>query len=216
MQTTQGGAVGVQRSQLMMVSAQEIEQASSQQYQEMLAEARRKNALDRDPATVQRVRRIVSRLTAQTGAFRPDAPAWAWEVHVFSSNELNAWCMAGGKMAIYTGLVDQLKLTDDEIAAVMGHEIAHALGEHARKVMVSSTKSMTGHLLGAAGGVEAVFSAMALHSGVVPPTINLDNPSEGCDLDYVPHTAREAKVDVVMSNSFGFGGTNGTLVMRRA
>ena len=91
-----------------------------------------------------------------------------------------------------------------------------ALGDHAYRTMVSSTKSMTGHLLGAAGGVEAVFSAMALHHGVIPPTINLDDPSEGCDLDYVPHVAREAKVDVVMSNSFGFGGTNGTLVFRRA
>jgi len=91
-----------------------------------------------------------------------------------------------------------------------------ALGEHARKVMVSSTKSMTGHLLGAAGGVEAVFSAMALHTGVIPPTINLDDPSEGCDLDYVPHTARERQVEVALSNSFGFGGTNGTLVFRRA
>lgn len=132
-QTTQSGAVGVQRSQLMMVSAQEVEQASNQQYQQMLAEARRKNALDRDPAAVQRMRRIVSRLSAQTGAFRPDAPSWAWEVHVFTSAELNAWCMAGGKMAIYTGLIERLALSDDEIAAVMGHEIAHALREHARE-----------------------------------------------------------------------------------
>ncbi len=100
-----------------------------------------------------------------------------------------------------------------DLAETMG--IKSVLGEHARKVMVSSTKSMTGHLLGAAGGVEAVFSAMALHAGVIPPTINLDNPSEGCDLDYVPHTAREAQVDVAMSNSFGFGGTNGSLVFRR-
>ncbi|GHD70072.1 3-oxoacyl-[acyl-carrier-protein] synthase 2 [Luteimonas padinae] len=100
-----------------------------------------------------------------------------------------------------------------DLAETMG--IKSVLGEHARKVMVSSTKSMTGHLLGAAGGVEAVFSAMALHTGVIPPTINLDNPSEGCDLDYVPRTAREAQVDVAMSNSFGFGGTNGSLVFRR-
>jgi 3-oxoacyl-[acyl-carrier-protein] synthase II len=90
-----------------------------------------------------------------------------------------------------------------------------ALGEHAYTTMVSSTKSMTGHLLGAAGGIEAVFSAMALHTGLIPPTINLDNPSEGCDLDYVPHVAREKQVEVAMSNSFGFGGTNGTLVFRR-
>jgi 3-oxoacyl-[acyl-carrier-protein] synthase II len=94
--------------------------------------------------------------------------------------------------------------------------IKAALGDAAHKVMVSSTKSMTGHLLGAAGGVEAVFSAMALHTGIIPPTINLDHPSEGCDLDYVPHTAREAKVDIAMSNSFGFGGTNGALIFRRS
>ena len=100
-----------------------------------------------------------------------------------------------------------------DLAETMG--IKSVLGDHAYKTMVSSTKSMTGHLLGAAGGVEAVFSAMALHTGVIPPTINLDNPSEGCDLDYVPHTAREKQVEIAMSNSFGFGGTNGTLVFRR-
>lgn len=90
-----------------------------------------------------------------------------------------------------------------------------ALGAHAMKVAVSSTKSMTGHLLGAAGGIEAVFSILAIRDQVLPPTINLDHPSEGCDLDYVPHTARQAPVDVVLSNSFGFGGTNGTLVFKR-
>jgi 3-oxoacyl-[acyl-carrier-protein] synthase II len=88
-------------------------------------------------------------------------------------------------------------------------------GEHAYKMMVSSTKSMTGHLLGAAGGVEAIFSILALHRGVIPPTINLENPGEGCDLDYVPNVAREARIDVAVSNGFGFGGTNGTLVFRR-
>ena len=93
--------------------------------------------------------------------------------------------------------------------------IKRALGDHAFKTMVSSTKSMTGHLLGAAGGVEAIFSVLALHNGVIPPTVNLDEPGEGCDLDYVPNTAREAKVDVAVSNGFGFGGTNGTLVFRR-
>ncbi|MBB3885527.1 beta-ketoacyl-ACP synthase II [Xanthomonas campestris pv. campestris] len=90
-----------------------------------------------------------------------------------------------------------------------------ALGDHAYKTMVSSTKSMTGHLLGAAGGVEAIFSVMALHTGIIPPTINLEEPSEGCDLDYVPNVAREVQVDAVMSNGFGFGGTNGTLVFKR-
>jgi 3-oxoacyl-[acyl-carrier-protein] synthase II len=90
-----------------------------------------------------------------------------------------------------------------------------ALGDHAYKTMVSSTKSMTGHLLGAAGGVEAIYSILAMHHGIVPPTINLDNPGEGCDLDYVPNVAREKSLDVVMSNGFGFGGTNGTLVFKK-
>ncbi len=93
--------------------------------------------------------------------------------------------------------------------------VKRAFGDHAYKTMVSSTKSMTGHLLGAAGGAEAIFSVMALQTGVIPPTINLDEPGEGCDLDYVPNVAREAKIDVAMSNGFGFGGTNGTLVFKR-
>ncbi|MDH3343048.1 MAG: beta-ketoacyl-ACP synthase II, partial [Gammaproteobacteria bacterium] len=90
-----------------------------------------------------------------------------------------------------------------------------ALGDHAYKAAVVSTKSMTGHLLGAAGGIEAVFSVMSIHDQVASPTINLENPSEGCDLDYVPNTARDMKIDVAVSNSFGFGGTNGTLVFRK-
>lgn len=86
---------------------------------------------------------------------------------------------------------------------------------HARNLMISSTKSMIGHLLGAAGGVEAVFSVLAIRDGIAPPTINLEEPGEECDLDYIPHHARCAKIDVVMSNSFGFGGTNGTLIFKR-
>ena len=89
-----------------------------------------------------------------------------------------------------------------------------AFGSHARQLAVSSTKSMTGHLLGAAGGIEAIFSVLALRDQIIPPTINLDEPGEGCDLDYVPHTARQASLAVILSNSFGFGGTNGTLVLR--
>lgn len=90
-----------------------------------------------------------------------------------------------------------------------------ALGAHAHKTAVSSTKSMIGHLLGAAGGVEAIFSVLAIHDGVAPPTINLEEPDDECDLDYVPKHAREMPINVSMSNSFGFGGTNGTLVFKR-
>jgi 3-oxoacyl-[acyl-carrier-protein] synthase II len=93
--------------------------------------------------------------------------------------------------------------------------VKNCFGDHARKLAISSTKSMTGHLLGAAGGIEAVFSALAVHEQVAPPTINLVNPDPQCDLDYVPNAARRMKIDVALSNSFGFGGTNGSLVFRR-
>ncbi len=93
--------------------------------------------------------------------------------------------------------------------------IKRAFGDQAGKVAISSTKSMTGHLLGAAGGIEAIFSVMSIVDQVAPPTINLDNPGEGCDLDYVPLTAREMKIDYALSNSFGFGGTNGTLIFKK-
>ncbi|CAN7416263.1 3-oxoacyl-[acyl-carrier-protein] synthase 2 [compost metagenome] len=94
--------------------------------------------------------------------------------------------------------------------------IKAAFGEQAYKMVVNSTKSMTGHLLGGAGGVESVFTVLALHNQVSPPTINLDNQDPECDLDYVANTAREMKIDVAVKNNFGFGGTNGTLVFRRA
>jgi 3-oxoacyl-[acyl-carrier-protein] synthase II len=93
--------------------------------------------------------------------------------------------------------------------------IKRAFGDHARRLAVSSTKSVTGHMLGAAGAIEAVFSVLALRDQVVPPTINLDEPDPDCDLDYVPKTARSQNLETVLSNSFGFGGTNGTLVFRR-
>ncbi len=98
---------------------------------------------------------------------------------------------------------------------IESNAVKSCLRDHAYRVAMSSTKSMIGHLLGAAGGVEAIFSILSIRDGVVPPTINLDDVDDGCDLDYVPHTARDMQVDVSMSNSFGFGGTNGTLVFKR-
>lgn len=97
-----------------------------------------------------------------------------------------------------------------EVAAVKS-----VFGGHAQKLAMSSTKSMTGHLLGAAGAVEAIFSVLALREGILPPTINLDNPDEGCDLDFVANQSRKSDARVALSNSFGFGGTNGTLIFRR-
>jgi 3-oxoacyl-[acyl-carrier-protein] synthase II len=95
------------------------------------------------------------------------------------------------------------------------HAAKRVFGDHAYKLAMSSTKSTTGHLLGAAGGVEAIFTLLAMRDNVLPPTINLDEPGEGCDLDFVPNTARDGRIDIAISNSFGFGGTNGTLLFKR-
>ena len=100
-----------------------------------------------------------------------------------------------------------------DVAETIG--VKRAFGDHASKLIVNSTKSMTGHLLGGAGGVEAVFTTLALLHQKSPPTINLDNPGDGCDLDYCAHTARDAKIEYALSNSFGFGGTNGTILLRK-
>lgn len=165
-QTTGAGTVGVQRGQMMMVSSQQIEQASAQQYQQVLTEARKQNVLNRDARQLARVRTITNRLVPHTAVFRPDAPRWNWEINVIQSDDLNAWCMAGGKMAIYSGLIDTLSLTDDEIAAVLGHEMAHALREHARErasrgMATGMGISVAGALLGVGAAGQDLMSTVA-------------------------------------------------------
>jgi predicted Zn-dependent protease len=134
-QTTDAGAVGVTREQRVttMVSSQEIEQEAAKEYAQLMSEAQKKGLLNRDPQQVARVRTITQRLVPQVAVFRKDALQWKWESNVLTSKDINAWCMPGGKMAVYTGLIERLNVTDDELAAVMGHEIAHALREHARE-----------------------------------------------------------------------------------
>jgi predicted Zn-dependent protease len=150
-QTTQPGVVGVNRQQTMLVSDQEITQAAAQEYRKVVADAQAKGKLDRNPQYVQRVRTILSRLIPQTAAFRPDAPKWAWESHVIEDAQLNAWAMPGGKIVVYSGLIEKLRLTDDELAAIMGHEIAHSLREHTRERL--SQEMASGVALGVAGAV---------------------------------------------------------------
>jgi predicted Zn-dependent protease len=132
-QTTQAGVVGVKREQRMAISAEALEQSATKQYGQLMAEAQKKGKLNPDPAQFARVKTIADALIRQTPAFRPDAQSWKWEFNVLDSPEINAWCMPGGKIAVYTGLIDKLKLDDDELAAVIGHEIAHALREHSRE-----------------------------------------------------------------------------------
>ena len=153
-ETTKESAVGVDRKQHMMVSSDAMNQSADKAYHDVLAQAQKQNALDKDPATVERVKRIASRLIPATGVLRPDAPGWKWEMHVLSSKEVNAWCMPGGKIAVYTGLIDQLKPTDGELAAVMGHEIGHALREHGREQASQQMLEQLGvGILGAVTGV---------------------------------------------------------------
>ena len=147
--TTSGGAVGVDRQQTMMLSSTEVNRSAEKAYQQTLQEAQQKNLLNRDPAQVQRVRQIANRLIPPTAVFRNDAPGWRWEVNVITSGEINAWCMPGGKIAVYTGIIDKLKLSDDELAAVMGHEMAHALREHARERLAKTQATNLGVRLGA-------------------------------------------------------------------
>jgi predicted Zn-dependent protease len=155
--TTQGGTVGVERQQTMssLVSARQLEQGAVSAYRQTLSQAQQKNALNRDAAQTARVRGIANRLIPHTAVFRPDAPGWAWEINVLSSPQINAWCMPGGKIAVYTGLIEKLQATDDEIAAVMGHEIAHALREHSRE---RASQQM-------AGGIAATVAGIALGGG---------------------------------------------------
>ncbi len=132
-QTTSSGAIGIQRKQYMMVSEQEVENGAIESYQKELAAAEKKKALNVDEQQVTRVRKIANNLIPQTTAFRADAKNWKWEVNVQKTDELNAYCMPGGKIMVYSGIIEKLKLTDDELAAIVGHEIAHALREHTRE-----------------------------------------------------------------------------------
>lgn len=157
--TTSGGVVGVEREQTMLVPAATVNRSAEQAYQQTLHAALAQGRLNRDVGEVRRVRQIAARLIRVTSVFRADAPGWRWEANVISSAELNAWCMPGGKIAVYTGLLERLRLSDDELAAVMGHEIAHALREHGREKAgqaagVGMAAAIGGALLGSYFGVD--------------------------------------------------------------
>lgn len=180
-QTTQSGVVGVDRKQSMLVSAAEINQAAAQEYQKVIAQADQKGRLNRNPQQVQRVRTITQRLIPTTAAFRQDAPGWKWEVNVITEDQVNAWAMPGGKIAVYSGLIDKLQLTDDELAAILGHEIAHALREHSREQV--SQQAATGLVVGVASaalGLGDVGSQLA--NMVADVTFNLPR-SRGAEVE---------------------------------
>ena len=172
--TTEPGVVGVERKQNMLVSSKAVNSSAESSYRKIISEAAGEGQLNPDPAQLARIRGIAQRLILQTRVFRADAPSWRWEENVIASKEVNAWCMPGGKIAVYTGLIDRLQATDDEIAAVMGHEIAHALREHGRERASQAMAqgigvAVVGTALGMGGG------AQDLTQVVLDLTFNLPN-----------------------------------------
>lgn len=192
-QTTESGVIGVDRKQYMAASvpASQLQLTANQQYSEMMGEARAAGALDVDTAQVQRVQAITQRLIAQVSAFRPDAASWPWEVHVVRSDEVNAWCMPGGKMAVYTGLINKIKPTDDELAAVLGHEMAHALREHSREQISQQMATQAGlSVLSAVTGVSAAGDLGAALTNVMFTLPNSRTHESEADLIGVELAAR--------------------------
>jgi predicted Zn-dependent protease len=148
--TTSGGAVGSDRKQLLLISSEELNQMAEQSYAKLKTEAAAKGTLNQDAALLSRVNAIASRLEPQTRVFRADAPGWNWEVNVITDTQVNAFCMPGGKIMVYSGLVKQLGLKDDELAVVLGHEMSHALREHSREQASQAVAAQTAIGVGAA------------------------------------------------------------------
>ena len=169
--TTAPGNVGVDRTQTMLVSEAEVEQGATQAYTEELDKAKQQGQLNADPAQTQRVRTIAERLIRQTPVFRPDAAKWNWNINVQKSDQINAYCMPGGKIMVYSALIDKLKLSDAELATVIGHEMAHALREHSRE---AASRQRAEQGLGALAQIAGVSAgAVDLAGTVTQLTFNL-------------------------------------------
>ncbi|MDX1299621.1 MAG: M48 family metallopeptidase [Pseudomonas sp.] len=183
--TTSGGAVGVERKQYMFsaLSTQEVNQMYAQSYQQTLGEASSKGVLDKTSNNAKRLRSIADRLIKQAPLFRPDSAQWQWEVNLIKSPELNANCGPGGKIIFYSGIIDKLKLTDDEIAAIMGHEMAHALREHSREAMskaygIEMAKQGAGALLGLGSDSLALADAAVQYGMTLPNSRGNENEAD--------------------------------------
>jgi predicted Zn-dependent protease len=198
--TTSAGAVGVDRKQQMLVSNETVEQGAAQAYETELKTARDKGVLNTNSAQLARVTTIAKRIVAATPAFRKDATSWNWQFNVQQTKELNAYCMPGGRIMVYSGLIDQLDLSDAEIATVLGHEIAHALREHTRE-RVSRAYAQQLVLSGAAALAGASDAATNMANMVAEVTFQLpfsrEQESEADDIGlelmaragYDPHAA---------------------------
>ncbi|WP_415754673.1 M48 family metallopeptidase [Pseudomonas leptonychotis] len=183
--TTSGGAVGVERKQYMFsaLSTQEVNQMYAKSYQQTLGEASSKGVLDKTSNNAKRLRTIANRLIKQAPLFRPDSAQWQWEVNLIKNPELNANCGPGGKIIFYSGIIEKLQLSDDEIAAIMGHEMAHALREHSREAMskaygIELTKQGAGALLGLGSDSMALADAAVQYGMTLPNSRGNENEAD--------------------------------------
>lgn len=181
--TTAGGATGTSRSQLLLISSEDVNTGSAQAYKQEMDKARSASALNTNANYTKRVNAISKRLIAQVGVFRPDAKDWKWEVNVINSKTVNAYCMPGGKIAVYTGIISELNLTDDELAAVIGHEISHALREHSREqisqqIARDQAISIGGSLLGMGSTTQSLAQVASEYVLTLPFSRTMETESD--------------------------------------
>ena len=212
--TTRQGATGITRSQLMLVSSAQADSAALQSYRGELDKARQSGALNTDRANLERIRRIADRLIPQTAVFRPDAASWQWEVNLQTKDELNAYCASGGKIMFFTGIINRLRLTDDEIAAIMGHEMAHALREHGRERMSQSVAQEVGmNVIAAAtgmssGGAQMMQTAAQL-ALTLPHSRGQESEADIIGLELLARAGYNPNAAVVLWQKMGQAGAGG-------
>ena len=181
--TTSNSVAGVNRSQLLLLPASYVTNMSSQAYAQTLTAAQKKKTLNDNSAELERVRKIANRLISQVGVFRADASKWKWEVNVERNDQLNAYCMPGGKIMVYSGLIEKLNATDDELAAVIGHEIAHALREHGRERMSQAYVQQF--------GLQALAAVLTNGSSAAVGNASMQAASMGSQLFFALPNSRE-------------------------
>ena len=206
--TTAPGAVGIEREQKMLVSEQDVEQGAAQAYAQELNKARKQGTLNKNKEDLERVRTISQRLIPQVAVFRPDAVNWDWEINVQSSKELNAYCMPGGKIMVYSGLIHQLDLSDAELSAVIGHEISHALREHSRERISQAYAQQlaiagVATVAGLGQGVAGLANQVATVTFQLPHSREQESEADVMGLELMARAGYDPNASITLWNKMG-------------